>query len=354
MNFRALEQRWWQVDRKRIYTDQRVAKLSVLAEVAAFASGFQMVMVYELELPALEEFEHSHVLLAIWGVACITVTTATVCVVFLAIFITLDLLNDSAREHPWSLIEDEMLSPPGCPAPGTPEHVFVFAQPPLGSAEEVHERWCKKHERRVLRLLAVFNYSAPVFMCNIGLSSVAKFYMAPPAGWTAVGISLMGVLVWWRLHNPKVQNLIWSTGSCTHTQCTHTDTGRHRHTHLPSAPLRHSHYSDSAMSPATASPELRHLPAHTPHTHASTHTHSHTHLPSAPLGQPQYAQTASPEVRPLRAPGESAGSFRAGEGGGGVEGGGERHTAAAPLFVPLHRGEDEMDERASEGDRDKT
>lgn len=217
IHFRLLEQNWWAVDQKRIYTDQRVELLSVLVELAAFASGFQMVMLYELELPSLVEFHYNHVLLGVWGFSSLAVICVNICIVYFSGFIAVDILSDSAREHPWSLTETEITSPPGCPARGTPEYALVFGRmPAINNAEQMQMLWCQKHEKRVLRVLAAFNYSAPAFMFNIGLTTIAKFYVAPTAGWIGFFLSLCGMVAWWRFHYPKVQHLRWSSDTVTY------------------------------------------------------------------------------------------------------------------------------------------
>ena len=144
-----------------------------------------------------------------------------ICILFLAMLSSLDLLNYSARESAWShsrheLTRQEMLCPPGCLRAGSPEHRLVFdGQPSIDTAEQMHGLWCillgscllerfcrdlqlvfvrlcscrlrcQKHDRRVALLFFAFNYTAPLFMFNIALSTLLKFYMAPAAGWTGV------------------------------------------------------------------------------------------------------------------------------------------------------------------------
>ena len=196
VDFRKQECHWWNVDKKRLYTDQLVEQLSVLSELSAFASGFQMVMLYELELPSLEEFQYHHAFLSIWGLVCLVVCCANMCVFFLSVLAAIDILNYSARESPWSLAETEMLSPPACPVRGTPEHVFVFDdQPALDTAEQMHVLWCQKHERRAKILWKTVSYCMPAFLLNAGFSTIAKFYMAPAAGWTGFVVSFLGMIV---------------------------------------------------------------------------------------------------------------------------------------------------------------
>ena len=144
-----------------------------------------------------------------------------ICILFLAMLSSIDLLNYSARESAWShsrheLTRQEMLCPPGCLRAGSPEHRLVFdGQPSIDTAEQMHGLWCislgscllelvcrhlqlvfvrlcscrlrcQKHDRRVALLFLAFNYTAPLFMFNIALSTLLKFYMAPAAGWTGV------------------------------------------------------------------------------------------------------------------------------------------------------------------------
>ena len=150
----------------------------------------------ELELPSLEEFQYHHAFLSIWGLVCLVVCCANMCVFFLSVLAAIDILNYSARESPWSLAETEMLSPPACPVRGTPEHVFVFDdQPALDTAEQMHVLWCQKHERRAKILWKTVSYCMPAFLLNAGFSTIAKFYMAPAAGWTGFVVSLLGMIV---------------------------------------------------------------------------------------------------------------------------------------------------------------
>jgi hypothetical protein len=175
VTFRGLERDWWAVDAKRLYTDQLVERMSVFGELTAFAAGFQAVMLYELELPPLEEHRYSHALLAVWGLGSLAVTCTNVCLMFMAMLITIGLLIDSEREPPWSLPrcrahaeppwsrqEREMPPPAGCLV-----HSDVFL-----SAEQYRARWHQQHEPRVMGMLTAFNYSAPLFMFNLGLSTL--------------------------------------------------------------------------------------------------------------------------------------------------------------------------------------
>jgi hypothetical protein len=213
--FRGLEQRWWAVDKKRLYTDQLVERMSVFSELAAFAAGFQMVMLYELQLLPPAEHRYSHALLAIWGIGIIVVTCTNVCILFMAMIIAIDVLSDSGREPPWSFPrscrtheELEKLPPTGCFEDGAAEGVFR-------TAEQYHERWRQRHERRVMRMLTAFNYSAPFFMFNLGVSTLVKFYMAPSAAWTGFACALCGMLAWWHFQRRKVQYLQAQSASDT-------------------------------------------------------------------------------------------------------------------------------------------
>jgi hypothetical protein len=205
--FRGLEQRWWAVDKKRLYTDQLVERMSVFSELAAFAAGFQMVMLFELQLPPPAEHRYSHALLAVWGIGSLVVTCTNVCILFLAMLIAIDVLSDSGREPPWSFPrtcraheELEKLPPTGCFEDGAAEIVFR-------TSEQYHERWRQRHERRVMRMLTAFNWSAPFFMFNLGVSTLVKFYMAPSAAWTGFACALCGMLAWWHFQRRKVQYL---------------------------------------------------------------------------------------------------------------------------------------------------
>jgi hypothetical protein len=210
VHFRVLERRWWAVERKRVYTDLRAEQLSVLAELAAFASGFQMVMLYELEFPGLGEYRYSSGLMALFGLSCLAVTCVNICIVFLAVFLATDLLNDSARESPWSIAEHEMRSPPGCSLDRVPANAAALGlEPACDTAEELQELWRQKYERRVTRVLVAFNYTAPIFMFNVGLSTLLKFYMAPAAGWSGMSVAVVGIMAWWYWHYPQVQHLRW-------------------------------------------------------------------------------------------------------------------------------------------------
>jgi hypothetical protein len=205
VRFREREQHWWAVDRKRLYTDRRAEHLAILAELAAFVAGFQMVMLYELEFPGLDEYWYSSVLLALFGLSCLTVACANICIVFLANLLAIDLFNDSARELQWSFTDDdEMLSPPGCRIPAN------VAASPIKTAEEMHWLWQQNYEQRVNRILVAFSCSVPVFMLNVGLSTLLKFYMAPAAGWSGWSVAFIGILVWWYCYRyvryPSVQS----------------------------------------------------------------------------------------------------------------------------------------------------
>ena len=191
VEFRELERHWWKIDTKRLYTDQRVEQLSVMVELAAFAAGFQAVMLFELELPSLEEHPYNHALLSIWGLLCLTVTCTNICVVIIAIFMAIDVLDDSARESPWIV------------ANGDEPEGYSFE-----TAKQFHDQWCFKHEYDAKRVLKFVNYSAPVFMCNLGVTTVVKFYMSPAGGWTGFALSLCGMIVWYKTYRaylPKVQ-----------------------------------------------------------------------------------------------------------------------------------------------------
>ena len=254
VTFRGLERDWWAVDAKRLYTDQLVERMSVFGELTAFAAGFQAVMLYELELPPLEEHRYSHALLAVWGLGSLAVTCTNVCLMFMAMLITIGLLIDSEREPPWSLPrcrahaeppwsrqEREMPPPAGCLV-----HSDVFL-----SAEQYRARWHQQHEPRVMGMLTAFNYSAPLFMFNLGLSTLIKFYTAPAAGWTGFACSLCGMLAWWHWRHsyfPKVQYL--------QAQAAEIASGRGRDADLQE-PERHRYLpdSDSARLPMAHAPD---------------------------------------------------------------------------------------------------
>lgn len=210
VHFRVLERRWWAVERKRVYTDQRAEQLSVLAELAAFASGFQMVMLYELEFPGLDEQRFSSSLVALFGLSCLAVTCVNICIVFLTVFLAMDLLNDSSRESPWSITEHEMVWPAGCCQHRMPANAAALGlEPACDTAEEMQELWRQKYERRVTRVLVAFSYTAPIFMFNVGLSTLLKFYMVPAAGWSGMSFAAVGMMAWWYWHYPQVQHLRW-------------------------------------------------------------------------------------------------------------------------------------------------
>ena len=207
--FRNLEQHWVAVDKKRLYTDQRLEQLSVLVELAAFTCAMHIILIYELELPPLEEYQFSHVFLAIWGLSCLTIICVSVIIAYLCPLIAIDLLRDSAREPPWPLSENELPSQPCCPIPQYA--VDCDLNPEIVTVEQMHTQWRQKHEWRVSRMLDAFNYITPAFMFTLGFTVIAKCSVTSAAGWSGFIAALLSIMAWWRWQHPRVRHLLSAT-----------------------------------------------------------------------------------------------------------------------------------------------
>lgn len=207
--FRNLEQHWVAVDKKRLYTDQRLEQLSVLVELAAFTCAMHIILIYELELPPLEEYQFSHFFLAIWGLSCLTIICVSVIIAYLCPLIAIDLLRDSAREPPWPLSENELPSQPCSPIPQYA--VDCDLKPEIVTVEQMHTQWRQKHEWRVSRMLDAFNYITPAFMFTLGFTVIAKCSVPSAAGWSGFIAALLSIMAWWRWQHPRVRHLLSAT-----------------------------------------------------------------------------------------------------------------------------------------------
>ncbi len=58
---RKVEKQWREIASKRVYADEKSKQLAMLAELGSLLGGFQMMMIYELELPPVLEHRYSDV-----------------------------------------------------------------------------------------------------------------------------------------------------------------------------------------------------------------------------------------------------------------------------------------------------
>eukprot|EP00960_Hanusia_phi_P053211 761911-Hanusia_phi.AAC.4 len=200
VGFWGWEKFWHGVDSKRRYTDERVRHMTVIAETSALIAGFQMIMFYELPQPSLTEYEFSSVLLAVWGVLCLAVACANLCVLFAAMIIAVNMLDASAHETIGGAT-----SPQGRKGPFSPENPDGF----IDDVQGMEILWQVRHEKQYIQLLNLFAISAPFFIINVGITTFVKFYVSSASAWLGLALAIFSVVLWWKFHSPAMEHLKW-------------------------------------------------------------------------------------------------------------------------------------------------
>ena len=153
------------VDHKRHHVDTRSGQLSILAEFAALMNAFQMIVLYEIGMPDVVTYQFSDVFLAVWGVSCCAVACINCGVMLIATLTNFAILDASANEG----VEEDLDCTGAEMYPEDPNGALVFP-------EQFTHLWHLRHDLNFRRIVAIFSYSVPLFMANLGIMGFIRFY----------------------------------------------------------------------------------------------------------------------------------------------------------------------------------
>jgi len=199
VRLKNLEKYRRKVDHKRHLVNEKTRQLSLLAELSALQAAFQMIMLYEQELPSVTEVWYADPLLAVWGVGSLSVACVDLCIMAVAAFVNFDVLEASCREGvDETTRQEDLYTEDG----RNPEGIIV-------APELFLHMWYARYDDKFRAMVLAFSYTVPIFMLNLGFLTLVKFYQSTLVAWICFVLCLSGVLVWFRCHNSLISHLIW-------------------------------------------------------------------------------------------------------------------------------------------------
>lgn len=192
---------------KRHFVDEKSKQLSLLAELASLVAAFQMIVLYEQELPPVSDHRYADVVLALWGTSCLVVSGIDILVMFIAALLNCLILKMSTDEGDISTLpryqhhqrlSDNIYSLTGDSKEGV-----------IQDKARAMEFWRDECDALFIKIVRAFSYSVPAFLLNFALLGYVKFYSSPAVRWAAMLLPLLGVHSWWKCHSGLIENLLW-------------------------------------------------------------------------------------------------------------------------------------------------
>lgn len=226
MKYRSFEMEWkekdyrwklwemhqWQVDQKRHYVNEKSRQLSLLAEVCALLAAFSTIMLYEQGLPAPSDYWHSDVLLALWAVSTLSVPCINLCIMVISAMINFEILQVSSKETFKEALEDvshsvtdDEYNPFG--EDGKPQNLDTNGIINL-PRRFLHWWHATEYDKRFRNMCLAFSYTLPVFMANLALTTLIKFFEYHAVAWICFVACMAGIPLWYRAHRDLILHLV--------------------------------------------------------------------------------------------------------------------------------------------------
>lgn len=202
--FRKIEKQWREIECKRYYADEKSKQLSMLAELGAWIGGFQMMMLYEQELPSLHDHTYSHALLLVWGISCMGVSCVMIYIMVVASIINFEVVEASGKEE---LEKDYNLDDQ---YHNDTDNIHGWKDDGLiVNAKQFDELWQSRYDRSFRNMVVAFSYCMPCFFANLALTSYVKFYLSTSPAFVCFVLAAVGSAYWVRVHSAMISHLVW-------------------------------------------------------------------------------------------------------------------------------------------------